>query len=501
MAIFNGQVGAGVDDGYWFGAGFANNGFSDRIGNVSGNDATWFARIDNVTIEGTINTATLSVRAGGNYSNTVPVRIRGVLENDPATVASAADGNGRTLTYYDSPDISSIIQELIDAGYTYSGTQAIMLFMSNNGAASGVFRNIRSYDHDSVNSPAQLDIDYSSSNATPTIVPNTGDSTTFTTTTPSFEFTGSDAENDDLTYEIQISDNNTFPGNGSNVTDSLTDAGTGGIVHPNPDAVATTHEGEIQVDDRPGQGVSPWGNSILDKIRFRFGGDVDCAGSARVRVYNHAGVFGTSGTPENPASAANTPTLGWLATSEQVAVVDTDPVQWWDFNFTGANRIPLTAGQKYFIILDWLPNDRLYDNTITVQVNISLPHPGNAYIDGDSVNNGVNLTFDVMFELYEDITQIDAASNVNPGFLNTLNAGDLDPFTAGQRIRYTVQAGDALTDGKTYYWRARVQDPTGSGQWSSYTTTRQFDINTGGAPSSPDTISPPKVSVAVSVSL
>mgnify|MGYP000898356396 CR=1 FL=1 len=48
-------------------------------------------------------------------------------------------------------------------------------------------------------------------NSAPTIAPNTADATDFATdTTPTLEFTGSDTDDDDLTYEIQIDNNSDF---------------------------------------------------------------------------------------------------------------------------------------------------------------------------------------------------------------------------------------------------------------------------------------------------
>ena len=490
MPVINVKVGAGADDGNWFSTTLINNSLSIRVGKQTTIANHGFFRFDNITIEGTINDAHVTIRSAGNLTNTVPIRIYGVLENDPATVASAADGDGRTLTtafvdwtpgdwsigsYYDTPDLSTIIQELIDEGYTYDGSQAIMLFFKDNGAADTVNRTIRSYEHSSTESAADLEIDYSPLNATPTVILNTADAVTLSDT-PTVEFTGTDAESDDITYEIQISDDPNFSTDGIQVTDSLTEVGSGGLIHPNPISSELTWQGEVQLDDRPGQSFTATGG-ILDKVRFRFAGDTLASGNALARIYNITGTHGTDATPLNPALPDDTPTPGWIAESALVAVTSADGMQWWDFTFSGANRIRFTAGQHYMVIIDWQPDTDDYDNTIEVQGNASTPHAGNAYIDGDSANNGVNLTFDTLFEVYEDLTTLDKASDTDSGFNNTINGGDTDPFTSGNRISYTVQAADTLDDGVTYHWRVRASDPSGSNLWSDYTASRSFTVD------------------------
>ena len=66
------------------------------------------------------------------------------------------------------------------------------------------------------------------------------------------------------------------------------------------------------------------------------------------------------------------------------------------------------------------------------------------------------------------------------GFANPDNGGDTDPFTSGDNIQFTVQAGDALATG-TYYWRVRGIDPSGSNAFGAWSSTRSFTVTSGGA--------------------
>jgi len=66
-------------------------------------------------------------------------------------------------------------------------------------------------------------------------------------------------------------------------------------------------------------------------------------------------------------------------------------------------------------------------------------------------------------------------SDIDSGFVNTEDGGDTSPFTHNQKIRFTVQAGDAMTNGNTYWWRVKACDP--SDACSSYSAKRSITID------------------------
>lgn len=319
-----------------------------------------------------------------------------------------------------------------------------------------------------------------SPNSAPTIALNTADASVLDTT-PTLEFTGSDVDGDDLRYNIQISSAADFRADGIAIGDSY-EIGGGSIVHPNPIPDVFAWTGDIQMDDRVGQSFTAVGG-ILDKIAVRFGPDVDTDGTVYIRVYTHAGVFGTSSAPLDAALPADTPTPGWLAKSDAFVFDTAGTLDWHEITFSGANRIYLQPGEHYIFMLDWVPNDALYDNTITTRHDgITLTHGGNVYMDGAAeANNGVWADLDMLFRVYEDTLLLDKVSGTDSGFANTVTGGDTDPFNAGEKVSFTVQAGDELTDGVTYFWRARVIDPGGSNTYSSWSETRSFSVSAGGA--------------------
>jgi hypothetical protein len=394
---------------------------------------------------------------------------------------------------------------------------------------------------------ASVSFQESGANNTPTIALNTADDTTFSTTTPTVEFTGTDTESDSIRYNIQITDNSFSFASGTVLAEEIDTGGTGNLtIHTNPTG-GTTWEGHNQIDDRVGQVFQGHGG-VLDSVAFNFSAFESnpalTDGSYLVRVYNvdsgvrgdnvsvwqaataySAGnivrntstanadqqflyvcsVGGTSGGaqpaftevendtitdntvtwvahrgagPASSASAASTPTSGWLAESGVTAynpgVVDSG---WKTSTFSGANRIRLANGTWYVAVLDWRPANTTSDNGITVVVRQNGTHGGNCYLDGgSSSNNGPRVGDDTKIRIYESYVLLDKVSGTDAGFANTVTGGDTDPFNSGEKASYTVQAGDALSETE-YYWRARAIDPAGSNTYSAWATARSFTVD------------------------
>lgn len=71
---------------------------------------------------------------------------------------------------------------------------------------------------------------------------------------------------------------------------------------------------------------------------------------------------------------------------------------------------------------------------------------------------------------------IDATSGTDAGFSGTPD--NTDPFASGQQVTYTVQSALAVD---TYYWRVRGLDPSGSNTYGAWSSTRSFDVTSGGS--------------------
>lgn len=177
------SVAATGDDGYfdnW--NAYSTTAQNNRIGKggAGGSRAeTAIARFTGITIPAgaTITNAYVTVTAGAEATNTVPMRIRAVDEDNPSFPADRATAAGKSLTTayvdwtpgnwsadttYNTPDLSSIIQELVDT-YTISN-DAIIIYIGDNGASNSTERLIRDYTNNSAKVPV-LNIEYSAGTA------------------------------------------------------------------------------------------------------------------------------------------------------------------------------------------------------------------------------------------------------------------------------------------------------------------------------------------------
>lgn len=76
---------------------------------------------------------------------------------------------------------------------------------------------------------------------------------------------------------------------------------------------------------------------------------------------------------------------------------------------------------------------------------------------------------------------IDALSSAGTGFADITNGANSSPYPSGDQIGYTVQAGSALTNGNTYYWRARQVVPSNNvNYYTAWSSTYSFTVSTGG---------------------
>ncbi len=69
------------------------------------------------------------------------------------------------------------------------------------------------------------------------------------------------------------------------------------------------------------------------------------------------------------------------------------------------------------------------------------------------------------------------SSAVDSEFFNTASSTDVSPYVEGNRIRFQLTAGDALTDLVTYYWRVRAKDVSGSGEFGDWSTTQSLTVD------------------------
>ena len=294
-----------------------------------------------------------------------------------------------------------------------------------------------------------------SANASPTVAPNSpADTATISNTTPTLEFTGSDTESDDVRYNVQIDTVNTFDSQSSIVTLASYSE--------------TNSTGDSFGSLPAGQSFIPSQTANISTASMLLSKDSGSTGTVYAAIYSHTGTYGANtSTPNTRIASSDTVNLTNITTSLSLI----------EFTFSGANQIQLQSGTPYFLIIE----NGGVTGAIRIGRDATSPTHG-----GTEVFSANSIPYDWTSFDYDDPFYIKAGSSApiisklsgtDSGFVNTVNGADTDPFTAGQKVSYTVQS--ALSDG-TYYWRARGIDPTGSNSYGAWSTTRSFTITGGG---------------------
>ena len=333
-------------------------------------------------------------------------------------------------------------------------------------------------------------------NSSPTLTVHTTSQGAVGSLTPSFEMTGADVDGDTLEYYGEITDNpDAFTG-GESLEDNYGGSdGTGYTVHLNPVPSTYAWNGLPQIDDRMFQSFRGNGGRITG-ASFFFGAHettpTDTNGSAYALIYaleqTSTNVSGTplSGSWYKPQGApdtviSGTPTPGWLAISDPLAFNPGASGQdWRKCTFSGGQVVQTVKGAWYGVALWWVPAGYATTpstNTIAcaARSGSGAAHAGNLWFDGPGnyglYNNGGD---DCWFRVYETYDLLSFNSTTGSDWINTVNGGDTHPFTAGERVRYTVPAELGLRSGVTYYARFYAIDPAGSNAASAWSSTITF---------------------------
>lgn len=300
-------------------------------------------------------------------------------------------------------------------------------------------------------------------NVSPTVALNSpSDTATGVSTTPALQFTGTDSESDDITYEVQVDTVNTFGG----VVDSYSETNFSQSFGINSTVGTSTY---MQAQSFTGDG------SKLGNAQFYISASGSPTGTLYYKVYaeTHSTAFGTDSVPTGSALATSDGINLTTVPGSKTLVSD---------NFSGVNQITLSNGTNYVISCEISGGDG--SNSISVGVdNTSPTHSGNK----SSATNNTPTTYtpdssrDVCFYI-NSAPLIDAtsASGGHDAAQFSGSPDNTDPYTSGQAVTFTVPSGETLSASTTYYWRVRGKDPSGSNTFGAWATTRSFTTAGGG---------------------
>lgn len=172
MASISVSIATGADDGRWRATAFSNSDDDTFIGAAANNKGFFRFTGLGALAGATITSATLTFVAAATDSGAASFVIKArAADNPPApTTISEASSPARHATTvswssvaawtagtaYDSPDITTLIQALVDDGYLASG---VILFYVEPASSGTGQRDAASYDHATYNPPA-LHVEY-----------------------------------------------------------------------------------------------------------------------------------------------------------------------------------------------------------------------------------------------------------------------------------------------------------------------------------------------------
>lgn len=346
--------------------------------------------------------------------------------------------------------------------------------------------------------------------AVPTIAPNTPDANNFgSDTTPTIEFTGTDADGDDVRYEVEIADDalllptvpeirSSSQNSGATGTDLNVSIPAGAQVGDKIVVVAVANGQTTIVDNN---GSTPFTEDINDYQPNPSNGITMSIFSRVLQAGDPTTFHFTSGASGRWSIVAICPKGSQFDVSPSTGnAANADDAS------TGSINAPaITVANKsiHIVVATW---DTSAIGTITTPSGYTLIQNANGggeplhtsykyFATGGSTgavacdNSEFGARIALSFSIKSKSTiYLDKVSGTDSGFANTVSGGDTDPFNSGEKVSFTVQAGDALAAG-TYYWHARAKDPSGSNTWSSWTTTRSFSISSSTSISVSDTAS------------
>lgn len=201
MSQFTKRVDSDLNNGYFAGSWLSGGSLAGSWGTgraFSGAEVYGAARFTSVNIPSgvTIDSAFLTLTDSQNQSSvTVNLNIKGIDEDNTADFTTDPDSRAKTTaavnwnqtiaqstnTTRTSPDLKTIIQEIIDRAGWVSGN-ALALISDDNGTANDKILRWISYGGDA-NKAAYLEINYTSPTTTSTTTSTSTSTSTSTTTT------------------------------------------------------------------------------------------------------------------------------------------------------------------------------------------------------------------------------------------------------------------------------------------------------------------------------
>jgi len=335
-------------------------------------------------------------------------------------------------------------------------------------------------------------------NYSPTVaLDSPGVGASITDTTPDLVFTGTDAESDDIEYNIQLDTVDTFDSQAPPAGLFSDDFESGDFSEwdwTEPDGSDLSVSGAAALNGSYGMSVlindtnavrvfmdsafsaetrfrnrfyfDPNGISIPNDNAFVifYTWNEDYSATYIIKLINHSSVYSIQVIEATDGA--------WSKSTDEHTISDaphTIEIDWTASTAPGANN-----GQIVLIIdgvteetLTGIDNDTESVGAVALGAvdEVDAGTSGTIYYD-DFVSNNDGTEIGIGGPL------LDKFSVSDTGFYRV---GDTHPFTSAQAVTYTVQAADILDLG-TYYWRTKGIDPSGNNEYGAWSSTGSFTI-------------------------
>lgn len=299
----------------------------------------------------------------------------------------------------------------------------------------------------------------------PTVVLNSpADAGSTSDTTPDLVFTGTDADSDDVRYEVQVDTSSNFDSQtGTEVTDQENTSGSTAI------GFGDTGNGR----DYAAQGFIPTKNTITAISFWVNSKSGTSTQGIKVWIDNADSNFYPTGS-------------AGVGIGGQTEILNANITTGSLVKYTLSSTVSVTPGNRYVLcIAPWNTTTHAWSQYYAdFTSSISNPYANGRRVHGDgaftnwSAPDSGNADFQFRVYGYDKTPLLDKISGTDAGFSGTPD--NSDPFTSGQAVTYTVQSGDTLSNSTTYYWRVRGIDPAGSNSYGSWATTRSFTTGSSG---------------------
>lgn len=329
---------------------------------------------------------------------------------------------------------------------------------------------------------------------------------TVSSTTPTLNFTDTDPDSDNLSYEVEIDTVNTFDSQGgsgsitrdtanepttnpyTNATGNFTTARTGGSFTPQSKSAIFVVVGLASNGSVGSATVQDSLGNTYSQLAQNSG-----ANSNLIGVYWHY-YSSSPGSITITVQSVSTSTGGMFEVLNYLGVSSTQTGNTVTVDRTTAGPIQgsLTVGTNNIVVgggTNWTGSTALTTlANSTTAGDYSDTSTSDYYGSFTSTTTGTNTYgyststaggFAAVEVQASSGPLIDALSSSAAGFADVTNPVDTDPFASGDTISYTVQAGNALTNNTVYYWRTRAIDPSGSNTWGSWSSTYSFTVSLG----------------------